>query len=155
MVEDSDVYGPVLDLYVDLLALEPAVQWWEALRLRTLRQVPERITVANPRIWQRTEAAFIEGKADRWDEQHAATHLLFDIWLWLSDCYDGSSESPFATLADLTQNTPSVPLRVAHCLRDLAHGNESRRDDLVAMVESDDAACRDLFQDAFWIDRND
>jgi hypothetical protein len=41
---------------------------------------------------------------------------------------------------------------VAHCLRDIAHGDKSRSADLKKMVKSNDPAYRRLFEEAFWRD---
>ena len=42
------------------------------------------------------------------------------------------------------------PLRIAHCIRDLAYGDESRTDDLIAMVKSDDPHYRVIFEACLW-----
>lgn len=39
---------------------------------------------------------------------------------------------------------------VAHCIRDIAYGDEGRVDDLAAMVGSDEPEYRKLFEDALW-----
>jgi hypothetical protein len=84
--------------------------------------------------------------------RHAASQLLFDIWLFLSGCVNSKEESPFAGLAKLTSQHPSVYLRVAHCLRDLAYGDGSGADLLYEMLNTDDPEYQQLFRDAFWRD---
>jgi hypothetical protein len=53
-------------------------------------------------------------------------------------------------LADQTRGRAEAPLRIAHCLRDLTYGDESRAGDLKAMVESDDPAYREIFERCYW-----
>jgi hypothetical protein len=44
-----------------------------------------------------------------------------------------------------------APLRIAHCIHDLACGDESRINDLKVMVESDDPAYRQIFTECCWL----
>ena len=46
--------------------------------------------------------------------------------------------------------TDEPPLRIAHCIRDLAYGDESRTDDLVTMVQSSDPAYKEIFERCYW-----
>jgi hypothetical protein len=59
--------------------------------------------------------------------------------------------NPFEYLAQLTAQIDSPPLRIAHCIRDLAYGDESRADDLEAMVKSNDPQYREIFERCLWI----
>jgi hypothetical protein len=86
---------------------------------------------------------------------HAATFLLLDIWLWVTECYDEPRASRFHNLAELTRASAAPELRIAHCLRDIAHGKESREADLRAILESKTSTTRRLFIDSFWIDEDD
>ena len=43
-------------------------------------------------------------------------------------------------------------LRLVHCIRDLAYGDEQRKQDLNQMVKSNDPAMRKLLVDSFWRD---
>lgn len=147
-----ELHGPVLDIVCDLFDLNPRAQWCEALRVRSLPRVPNLITWVDPTVWKRTLLAFRSSKQELSDCRHAASQLLLDIWLFVFDCIDSPSQSPFFELAELTQRHPSVYLRVAHCLRDLAYGDETRADDLKAMVKSEDPEYRQLFLNSFWRD---
>ena len=120
--------------------------------MRWLPRVPERITLVNPEIWQRTLQAFRNSTAEDADCRHAASQLLLDIWLYLTECIDSAQKSPFTELAGLTRSHDSACLKVAHCLRDIAYGDQSRTQDLTAMLQSDDPSFRQLFRGAFWID---
>ncbi len=153
--ENADLHSSLLDTLCDLLNLTPRAQWWEALRLCGLPQVPGRITLTDPQVWQHTEEAFVQNRAGETDCLHAASQLLFDVWLWLFGGHDDPGQSPFPTLAQLTRHIDSPPLRVAHCIRDLAYGDESRAAELVALVRSEDPAYRTLFEEAFWRDPQD
>ncbi len=82
----------------------------------------------------------------------AANQLMFDIWLFIHEHHDEPKESPYAELAAATRDMDEPALRIAHCLRDLAYGDESRGDDLVEMVQSDDPDYRALFVEALWVD---
>ena len=56
------------------------------------------------------------------------------------------NESHFGRLAEITKNTDAHPLRIAHCIRDIAYGDKSRVDDLSAMVQSDDQKYQAIFK---------
>ncbi len=152
VIRDVELHGPILDLLCDIFRLSPPAPWWAALRVRWLPRVPERITLVNPEIWRRTLQAFRDSTADEADCRHAASQLLLDIWLYLTHCIDSPKQSPFAKLTALTRSHDSACLKVAHCLRDIAYGDESRTKALTAMIQSDVPGCRQLFRRAFWID---
>ncbi|MCP4106487.1 MAG: hypothetical protein GY749_13300 [Desulfobacteraceae bacterium] len=97
------------------------------------------------------ENAFTEGKADKTEIYSAAWQLLFDTWIYIHGGYDSPEESIFARIAELTRNLDDPPLRIAHCIRALAYGDESRTDDLVAMVKSDDPEYRSIFEKCLWV----
>ena len=139
----------VLDLLCDILALRPRPQWREAARLRALPQVPERITLTQPAVWEATRQAFREQRATDMDYENAASQLLLDVWLWTTNAYNAPADSPFADLSGLTHALDVPMLRVAHCVRDIAHGRD-RSKDLRAMVESEDLGYRTLFEEAIW-----
>lgn len=120
--------------------------------MRWLPRVPERISLVNPEIWRRTLQAFRNSIPDEADCRHGASQLLFDIWLYLTNCIDAPQQSPFAELAGLTRSHDSACLKVAHCLRDMAYGDSSRAADLATMLESDDPSFQQIFRKAFWID---
>jgi hypothetical protein len=76
---------------------------------------------------------------------------LFDSWLYIFENHNTREESIFERLARLTQNNDAPPLRIAHCIRDLAYGDESRADDLVSMVKSNDPQYREIFERCLWL----
>lgn len=78
--------------------------------------------------------------------------LFHETWLHLEGADSKHSDSPFTRSAEVTRDIDHPALRVAHCLRDLAHGHEDRSDDLVAMVSSNDPAYREMFRDAMLIE---
>ena len=122
------------------------------LRLRVLPRIPSRITIADPELWKDTEDSFRKGRATEADVHHAACFLLLDIWLWVTECYAQPKDSRFRGLVELTRGHSAPELRVAHCLRDIAHGSKSREADLGAMLESADPATRRMFVEACWVD---
>jgi hypothetical protein len=142
----------IIDQLCDTLRLCPRPQWSEALRVRFLPNVTERITLLDPKLWQRTLHAFQDKTATEAECLNAASQLLLDIWLYLFGSINGREESPFSELAVLTVRSKSSELRIAHCIRDVAYGDHSRIDDLKAMLGSDDPDLVRIFRRACWID---
>jgi hypothetical protein len=132
--------------------LNPAHLWREALQHCFVPKIPERLWLHRPDTWERTAASFAEGSASNNDLFAAAWMLLHDLWLHLEHNNAGPDASPFADLARLTRDVDHPALRIAHCLRDLAYGDEDRAGDLAAMVASDDPSYQELFREAMWID---
>ena len=91
------------------------------------------------------ETVLAEGKATPPDRELAACLLLFDIWMWITECYPAPEASLFEWLAAITREDPLPELRVAHCLRDIAFGNQQRVTDLEAMVNSKKPEFKRLF----------
>jgi len=149
MLQDQDIQDILLDLLCDILALSPSPPWRESARLRALPQIPERITLTQPQVWEATLKAFREHQATAIDHENAASQLLLDVWLWTVKAYKAPEGSPFSKLAELTCALDTPMLRVAHCIRDIAHGQD-RGKDLQTMVESEDLRYRALFEEAFW-----
>ncbi len=146
-----DLYGPILDLWCVIFDLNPQAHWWEALRMRFLPRVPERINDFDEKVWEQTKEAFEKEKYGEAEIYRAAFQLLFDAWLYIYGYYETHKDPLFDRLADLTRAIDAPPLRIAHCIRDLAYGNESRTEDLVAMVKSDDPGYREIFERCHWI----
>jgi hypothetical protein len=96
------------------------------------------------------EKAFSSHCAAEADCLDAASQLLFDVWLWFAGCHDNPDQSPFGSLAQLTRGIDAPPLRIAHCIRDLAYSDASRIDDLIGMVHSTRSEYCRLFGEAFW-----
>ncbi|HEX8652002.1 MAG TPA: NACHT domain-containing protein [Pyrinomonadaceae bacterium] len=142
----------ILDGLCDTLDLKPNTQWWEALRVDFLPNVPQSVLTYTESEWKRVERAFAEGTAGETEVYNAAWQLIFDAWLYLAEFDQSQNESIFSSLVELTRNNDEPPLRIAHCLRDLAYGDESRIGDLVTMVNSDDPAYREIFETCYWRD---
>lgn len=128
----------------------------------------------DPAWWEETLAVFTKKTPDIADFYSTAWQLIFDGWLyifgyynpdekWLKDELHLSDEeieqhkqeteeikAMFDELARVTHDIDSPPLRIAHCIRDLAYGDESRADDLAAMVKSEDPAYREIFERCYW-----
>lgn len=145
-----DSYSPIINILCDTFALKPRPQWWEALRIRFLPKIPQRIKLYDKTMWEQTESAFDSGNTDETEIYSAAWQLIFDSWLYIFRYYESPDESIFSHLADLTREIDEPPLRIAHCIRDLAYGNKKRAIDLVLMVESDDPQYRDIFERCLW-----
>jgi energy-coupling factor transporter ATP-binding protein EcfA2 len=151
-LNDPRFLRSLTDLLLVGLDLDPIHLWREALQHCFLPKISQRLRLYRPDTWERTTARFAEGGASMNDHFAAAWMLLHDLWFHFEQNDVGSDESPFADLARLTRDVDHPALRVAHCLRDLAYGDEDRADDLAAMVGSDDPAYQELFREAMWID---
>ncbi len=150
-LEQNEALFLVVDLILEALKLSPTRLWREALVTR----LPHVLVRARDRLleaWRDCETAFAEGKALEGQHYLAGEMLLFDAGLYLIGALNSVDESPFRELAEQTRTHESPPLRIAHCLRDLAYGDASRADDLVAMVHSQDPAYRDIFVSCYWIE---
>ena len=144
------LYSPILNFLCDTFAMLPRAQWWEALRVAFLPKIPQRITLFDETMWKQVENSFETGDAGETEIYSAAWQLLFDSALYIWGYYKSSDESIFGRLAELTRQMDAPPLRIAHCIRDLAYGDKSRTDDLVAMVKSDDPQYREIFESCLW-----
>lgn len=56
-------------------------------------------------------------------------------------------------LAEVTRDRTEPPLVIAHCLRDIAYGNESQAADFEAMLDNPAPAYRDIFVRCFILDK--
>ena len=137
---------------IQAMQWSPQAAWFEAIRRRLLPRLADRFHWLKQATWLATEQAFREQRAKHRDVKQAAYELLLDGWLFIGEAFDRPEDSPFAAIAELTREHPSAELRLAHCLRDLCFGDESRADDLVNMVQSPDPDMRQLLVDCFWID---
>lgn len=144
------VYSLTLEILCNAFALTPTVQWSEALRTSFLPNLPRRITLFDEKTWHRVEQAFEKDKIGQTAIYQAAWLLLFDSWLFIFGYHNSPATSLFKRLARLTRDRDAAPLRIAHCIRDLAYGNEARADELVAMIDSDDPEYRAIFEACHW-----
>jgi len=131
--------------------LKPELPWREAIERKFLPTVPDRIDFMKKSHWQQTYTNIKKGSSEPKDIYAAAWQLLFDVWLWCFEFYKTPEQSPFAEMAALTKHHDAAPLKIAHCLRDLAFGDESRTDDLIQMVKSKDPAFREIFIRCCWL----
>ena len=78
--------------------------------------------------------------------------LLIDSWLWIYEGFDDPGDSPLASLAAATREIDEPPLRIAHCIRDLAYGDASRTSTISShWVKSEDPAYRSIFERCLWL----
>ncbi|MBS1827084.1 MAG: NACHT domain-containing protein [Acidobacteria bacterium] len=145
-------FSHLLDILVDVLELKPESLWSEFLRVCILPTIPQRIRAYDQSLWDRTTHNIESGKASEVDLWWAAHHLLTDSAFWIAEVFKHPSESPATKLAKLTKDSDFHALRITHCLRDLAYGDESRTQDLINMVNSPDPRYQKFFRDAYWID---
>jgi hypothetical protein len=142
--------------FFDLLELGLGVTlsslWREALSTVFLPRVPERLSLYQPSTRERVTTSFESGVVTEVDRYAAAWMVLHDAWLYLMRGYHHIDNSPIVQLSCLTREVDHPALRISHCLRDLAHGQAGRAEDLLAMVKTYDPAYRELFREAMWID---
>jgi hypothetical protein len=171
---DAEILDATANYLAHALDLRPNPVWVEALRVSRLTMLPDRQPLVDPGAWRSALDAFTEGTADEQATWSAASQLFLDGALymlgfhqpeddWLDALgYSGDmiaahrttaaeTQSLFAQLADNTRDRPDPALRIAHCIRDLAYGDESRAEDLKAMVESEDPAYHQIFVDCYWL----
>jgi hypothetical protein len=154
--------------------LAPAGLWFEALKAVFLPSVPRRMWLIEARWWKDTCGAFETGNITESEVYAAAWQLMLDSVLYICEYYEPDVDhlrkrlaykngevaehthafadlrTLFSELADHTRDCDAAPLRIAHCIRDLAYGDESRAKDLLAMVESNDPAYREIFERCYW-----
>ncbi|MGC1121163.1 MAG: NACHT domain-containing protein [Candidatus Methanofastidiosia archaeon] len=144
----------VLDLLCFMFKLEPHPQWSEALRVQFLPRIQDRVTFYQEETWEKVEDSFEKENAGRTEEYLAASLLILDTSLFIYGYHESEDKSAFRNLADLTRELDVPPLRIAHCIRDLAYGDESHIEDLVSMVKSDDPEYQEIFEAALWRSRS-
>ncbi|MBI4704013.1 MAG: hypothetical protein HY744_23135, partial [Deltaproteobacteria bacterium] len=140
----------LVDVVCGSFDLRPRPQWEAAIETVFVPSVPARMVLMHEQTWQRIERAFETGCFGSGDVYAAAWLLLVDSCLWIAEVDATREHALFRRLAEVTREIDEPPLRCAHCIRDLALGDEARGDDLVAMVESDDPAYRRLFEECLW-----
>ena len=86
-------------------------------------------------IWRIGESWEIAGK------DHSSTILV--VWMEIEETHS----TGIVGVYDYSLNNDVL---VAHCICDLAYGDESRIKDLKAMVNSDDPQYRKIFETVYW-----
>jgi hypothetical protein len=152
---NPNIYTRIINTLCDTLKLEPRGHWWEALRVDFIPRIQYRVPQFNGNTWSKVEASFDSDTADEAEEFLAAWLLFFDSWLYIHQYYASPEDSPFGNLAVLTRDSVAPALNIAHCIRDLAFGDESRIDDFVMMVSSDEPAYRSIFERCHFRDAPD
>ena len=173
LAADPQITGAITESLCSLFDLRPALLWNETLAVLFLPTVPGRIHLVDAQCWRQTLNAFETDELGEADIYAAAWQLVFDGALYTLGWYDVNTgkvqkalnlttgqfaqyrtaieetQSLFRQLAALTCSRDDIPLRVAHCLRDICYGTD-RSDDLKAMVESDDPRYRAFFERCHW-----
>lgn len=114
----------------------------------------ERQTFYQKETWEKVEDSFEKENAGKAEEYLAASLLILDTFLFIYGYHKSEDESIFKNLADLTGEIDAPPLRIAHCIRNLAYGDESHIEDLVSMVRSDNPEYQEIFEAALWRSRS-
>ncbi|MFN3076676.1 MAG: NACHT domain-containing protein [Alphaproteobacteria bacterium] len=152
LIAEQVIAAPLLEDISTALQLEPQPLWIEALRIRLLPGLPDRLYLFQPDVQRATIDSLRDGRRDGTSIFTAAALLMVDIWLYLFGHYDIPVDSPFSELAAVTVDVDSPVLRFVHCLRDLAFGDESRTDNLVRMVRNPRPELRSVLTEALWIE---
>ena len=153
--------------------LQPGLLWNETLAVLFLPTVPQRVRFCDASWWHETRTAFDSGNPKEADIFAAAWLLIFDGVMRVLGYHDPdldslrkldytneqlhehkiAAEESQRILAELSQQTrhrEDAPLRIAHCLRDLCYGKESRAEDLKTMFNSDASVYREIFERCYW-----
>jgi hypothetical protein len=142
--------GSLVELYVESMRLEPKLHWEEALRVLFVPTIRSRIEFPDRANWQALMNRLEQNHPAPGDEDLAAVLLLLDALVARDEKSQSSKRAELERLAECTRASHAPVLRLAHCLRDLADGDESRTEDLVAMVRSEDPATRKLMEECLW-----
>jgi len=142
--------SPILELILNAFWLQPRTQWFEALRVQYLPNIPQRSKLLDDVLWNAVESAFEGKKFGEFEIYFAAWQLLFDSWLKVQGFYESESPPALGRLAEETSAIDVPPIRIAQCIRDIAYGHESRVADLKAMVRSEDPDYAAVFEKCFW-----
>lgn len=138
-----------------LFELEPRLHVTEAIEKTLLPLIPQFVPLATRQDLDRTHEAFVRNSEQEEDISSAAFLLMLDSAMWMAHVFDSPTDSRFNQLAEITRSCQDARLRFAHCIRDLAYGNEQREMDLVNMVKHGDVEMRRLLVDICWIvDKN-
>ena len=151
LLTTPSLHSPILDFMCFVFDLRPWAQWQEALRVVFLSQISNSDNIFNDSMLKKLEDAFKEASIGETAIYNAASSLIFDSWLLLVGYYESPFDSVFAQLAQLTRELDAAPLKISHCIRDIAYGDEKRKDDLLSMIKSDDPEYRSIFEKCFWI----
>ena len=139
-------------LICGLFELQPRLHVTEVIERVLLPILPNFVPYTTRQDLDQVKRAFASGAVRALDVSGAAWLLLLDSALWISNAFERPEGSRFNELADLTRFSQEARLRFAHCIRDLAYGNEQRVSDLIAMVKKPDAEMHRLLVDICWID---
>ncbi|HEX7335021.1 MAG TPA: NACHT domain-containing protein [Pyrinomonadaceae bacterium] len=149
LFSDPSIYTSILQVICDAVRLESRAQWWEALRVDFIPRIHLRIPQLDKNYWSKVEASFSRTAVNETKEFIAAWLLIFDAWLYIHESYNYPTDSPFKNLANLTKDSDAAPLNIAHCIRDLAFGDETRNVDLINMVRSSDRKFQSIFENCY------
>ncbi len=138
-------YEPIVDTIVSAFGLLPEPQWREALRISGLRHFAHGLSQFNAQVPSQTEGRFGSLDSDNAQSYSAAWQLIYDSWLYTYGAFEHPVESPFAYLAMATGEAKAPSVRLAHCIRRIIMGDESRVAELGSMVNSQDSEWTSLF----------
>ncbi len=170
----TETTSSILEFLCYVFELKPTYLWSEALKIVFLPTIISRINLIDSKWWKETCYAFEVGTKSEEAIYAAAWQLIFDGILYICgyhkpnvDCLrnmlkyteaeiaehqrnSAEMQAIITKLAGYTRSYPSAALRIAHCIRDMAYGNDSRRNDLKDMLNSNDSAYREIFEHCCW-----
>src|SRR4029434_4677048 len=91
MLVQPNVYNPLIESLCDIFELKPKAQWWEALRVRFLPEVPQRMKLYKKAIWENVENAFAQDNISDTEVYVAASCLLIDAWMYIYNYYESAN----------------------------------------------------------------
>ena len=140
----------ILDLLIGVFDLKPEPHWRDALRSSFLPSIPQRNILFEKEIWNDVEISFKQGHASKLEKYFASWQLILDAWLKDNVKSDLINIDVFSQINELTRELDDPCLRIAHCIRDIAYGNNDRLKDLSRMVNSKDLAYKSIFEKCHW-----
>ena len=134
-----------------LLNLETKPQWVQLTAERLVPRAGENINLFSGERIRQTLQAFAQGRPTRAQCRRAASLLLIDAWLWLTEVYKTPADSRFKAFAEAPFfDTPE--LHIAQLLWAASYGDESKADELTAIIKNPASPYRDILTRAYWID---
>lgn len=131
------LHEPLLQLACDTFNLNPRLFWWEALRNEMVHKDFSILDIFNEITIKKIESSFVDGTESELEIFIASCQIIFDTWLYMSNYYEEQSPSMFRDIIAITKDSIHKPIRLAHCVRDIAYGDNSKIDEFNQVISLD------------------
>jgi hypothetical protein len=174
MSSDPTISVHIAKSLSDVFGLEPVDLWQETIMAVFLPSLVGRIHAIDFKNWQVTNDHFTAGMETLADIYAASFQLIIDGLLFVTGYHDpdeywlrkhlgfdnkmiaehttvaSESRTLLSSIANKTRGRHEAPLRIAHCIRDLAYGDETSIDNFEKIVSSNSLVYRKIFERCFW-----